>query len=147
MSEDLNVKMDVIKSLNQIATESTILASNTSSISITKLATNYNNPQNFIGMHFMHPVPKMQLVELIKGFETSPETLDITKKLVGEMGKVFTCSEDIPGFIVNRILMPYINEAIFVLYEVRLTLFIIKIHCSRLLRVLQIKKVLTNQCY
>lgn len=128
VSEDLNVKMDVIKSLNQIVTESTILASNTSSLSITKLATYYNNPQNFIGMHFMNPVPKMQLVELIKGFQTSLETLDITQKLVGEMGKVFTCSEDIPGFIVNRILMPYINEAIFVLYEVRMNLFIIYIN-------------------
>ena len=119
MSEDLNVKMDVIKSLKRIVSDSTILASNTSSISITKLASNYSNPQNFVGMHFMNPVPKMQLVELIKGFQTSQETLKITENLVEKMGKVFTCAEDIPGFIVNRILMPYINEAIFVLYEVK----------------------------
>jgi len=94
-----------------------ILASNTSSISITKLASAYSNPKNYIGMHFMNPVPKMKLVEIIKGCQTSEQTLKITQDLVTQMGKVFTSSEDVPGFIANRILMPYINEAIFVLYE------------------------------
>lgn len=68
----------------------------------------------------MNPVPKMKLVEIIKGCQTSEETLSETKALANQMGKVFTCSEDIPGFIANRILMPYINEAAFVLYEVNL---------------------------
>lgn len=113
----MDVKVKVIKSLASIATSTAIVASNTSSISITKLAASHSSPQNFIGMHFMNPVPRMKLVELIKGCQTSPETLQTTQELVKQMGKVFTCSEDVPGFIANRILMPYINEAIFVLYE------------------------------
>ena len=70
-------------------------------------------------MHFMNPVPVMKLVEVIKGCQTAPQTVKLTEELVGEMGKTMTCSEDVPGFIANRILMPYINEAIFTLYEVR----------------------------
>lgn len=98
--------------------DSTIVASNTSSISITKLAASFKSPANFIGMHFMNPVPVMKLVELISGKQTSPETLQVTRDLATAMGKTSTVSEDIPGFIVNRLLMPYINEAIFALYEV-----------------------------
>ena len=113
------MKLNVIKSLAPIlaSNPNSILASNTSSISITKLAAAHSAPQNFIGMHFMNPVPRMKLVEIIKGSQTAPETLEATQRLVERMGKVSTCSEDIPGFIANRILMPYINEAIFVLYE------------------------------
>ena len=119
MTEDLNVKLGVIKSLTPVlaASPNSILASNTSSISITKLAASHSSPHNFIGMHFMNPVPKMKLVEIIKGSQTSSATLETTQRLIEKMGKVFTCSEDIPGFIANRILMPYINEAIFVLFE------------------------------
>ncbi len=114
--EDL--KASIFKQLSSILVkDSVIVASNTSSISITKLATTYREPNKFIGMHFMNPVPIMKLVELISGKQTSIETLNATKSLAEQMGKTSTCSNDIPGFIVNRMLMPYINEAIFALYE------------------------------
>ena len=116
--ENFEIKKTLFEKLDGILPSKGILCSNTSSISITKLAATTKRPSQFIGMHFMNPVPKMKLVEIMKGCQTSKETLEKTQDLVTKMGKVFTCSEDIPGFIANRILMPYINEAIFVLYEV-----------------------------
>lgn len=89
-----------------------ILASNTSSISVTRLAAETANPEKFIGMHFMNPVPVMQLVEVIEALQTSPETYKTTVELAERMGKITTRATDRPGFIANRILMPYINEAI-----------------------------------
>jgi len=113
-----SLKTDIFKKLSGILhTDQAILATNTSSISITKLASTYANPANFVGMHFMNPVPVMKLVELISGKQTSPTTLEATKSLADSMGKSSTVSADVPGFIVNRMLMPYINEAIFALYE------------------------------
>lgn len=115
--ENEKVKQNLITSLQLDKPEKTILASNTSSISITKLAAYHTHPSQFIGMHFMNPVPVMKLVEVIKGCQTSPETLATTEALIKQMGKIQTVSEDVPGFIANRILMPYINEAVFALYE------------------------------
>jgi 3-hydroxybutyryl-CoA dehydrogenase len=118
--ENEQMKLDLFRSISKIMTsssESPILASNTSSISITKLASSYKDPSKFVGMHFMNPVPVMKLVELISGKQTSAETLQITRTLAGLMGKTTTVSQDVPGFIANRLLMPYLNEAIFALYE------------------------------
>jgi 3-hydroxybutyryl-CoA dehydrogenase len=94
----------------------TIVASNTSSISITRLAASTDRPERFIGMHFMNPVPLMQLVELIRGIATDDETFEAAKEFVAKLGKI-AVSEDFPAFIVNRILLPMINEAIYTLYE------------------------------
>jgi 3-hydroxybutyryl-CoA dehydrogenase len=94
-----------------------ILATNTSSISITRLASITDRPEKFIGIHFMNPVPRMQLVELIRGIVTDNVTFEAAKALVAKLGKTFTVSEDFPAFIVNRILLPMINEAIYTLYE------------------------------
>ncbi len=94
-----------------------ILASNTSSISITRLASVTANPERFIGMHFMNPVPRMQLVELIRGIATKDDTFEAAKAFVTRLGKTATMSEDFPAFIVNRILLPMINEAVYTLYE------------------------------
>ena len=115
--ENEKVKQNVISSLKLSNPEKTVLATNTSSISITKLASFHTHPAQVIGMHFMNPVPVMKLVEVIKGCQTSSETLQRTEELIKQMGKVQSVSEDVPGFIANRILMPYINEAIFTLYE------------------------------
>lgn len=117
MNEDFHLKSQVIQSLSPFVKADSIVASNTSSISITKLAAAHCKPENFIGMHFMNPVPRMKLVEVIRGCQTSAKTVEITESLVSKMGKEFSRSEDVPGFIANRILMPYINEAIFALYE------------------------------
>jgi 3-hydroxybutyryl-CoA dehydrogenase len=111
------VKQTLFRSLILKNPETTVLATNTSSISITKLASFHTNPEQVIGMHFMNPVPVMKLVEVIKGCQTSPTTLLRTEQLIQQMGKVQSVSEDVPGFIANRILMPYINEAVFTLYE------------------------------
>jgi 3-hydroxybutyryl-CoA dehydrogenase len=111
------VKQNIFKTLDQISTEGTILASNTSSISITKIASFTKRPENVIGMHFMNPVPVMKLVEVINGLRTSESTYRTTISLVQKVQKEYAVSKDIPGFIANRILMPYINEAIFTLYE------------------------------
>jgi len=116
-SEDIQLKQKIFSQLDQIAPKESILASNTSSISITKIAASTNRPEKVIGMHFMNPVPVMQLVEVITGLATSKETLDTTLDLAGKMGKITTQSKDFPGFIANRILMPYINEAVYVLQE------------------------------
>ena len=94
-----------------------IVASNTSSISITRLASVTEHPERFIGMHFMNPVPKMQLVELIRGIATKDDTFEACKAFVAKLGKTSTMSEDFPAFIVNRILLPMINEAVYTLYE------------------------------
>lgn len=118
--ENESMKIDLFKRLSKLVSssmDSPIMASNTSSISITKLAAAYKDPSKFVGMHFMNPVPVMKLVELISGKQTSKETLETTKALAGLMGKTTTVSQDVPGFIANRLLMPYLNEAIFALYE------------------------------
>ena len=94
-----------------------ILATNTSSISITRLAASTDRPERFIGIHFMNPVPIMQLVELVRGIATEDETFELSKGFVTKLGKTYAVSEDFPAFMVNRILLPMINEAIYTLYE------------------------------
>lgn len=116
-SEVLGVKKDIFASLKDILKDGAILASNTSSLSITGLAAGTARPENFIGLHFMNPAPVMKLVEVIRGIATSKATFEATKEVVTSLGKTMTVSEDFPGFIVNRILMPMINEAIYTLYE------------------------------
>lgn len=116
-TENFEVKSKIFKQLDEISSKETILASNTSSISITKLASTVNRPDKIIGMHFMNPVPIMKLVEVIKGLPTSIDTFNTTIDLIKLVNKQSAVSEDIPGFIVNRILMPMINEAVFTLYE------------------------------
>ncbi|XP_015887330.2 uncharacterized protein LOC107422411 [Ziziphus jujuba] len=113
-SEDVKKKLFV--QLDKITKRSAILASNTSSISITRLASAVSRPLQVIGMHFMNPPPIMKLVEIIRGADTSDETYNETKALAERLGKIVICSQDYAGFIVNRILMPMINEAFFTLY-------------------------------
>ena len=115
--EDLNVKTEVFKSLDEISKRDAILASNTSSISITRLGSVTRRPNKVIGMHFMNPVPVMKLVEIIRGAATSDDTYQKTRTLVEQLGKIPLECQDSPGFISNRVLMPMINEAIFALYE------------------------------
>jgi 3-hydroxybutyryl-CoA dehydrogenase len=117
VSENMNLKRDVFGQLDRITPQHCVLGTNTSSISITKIAAATTTPERVIGMHFMNPVPVMKLVEIIPGLQTSPETLRATLALAKEMGKVTTLSSDVPGFIANRVLMPYINEACYVLQE------------------------------
>lgn len=114
-SEDLKKK--VFTELNGICTQDTIFASNTSTIPIGRLAASVSEPSRFIGMHFMNPVPLMKLVEVIRGFHTSDETLAAISEVAKRMEKTIVVSKDFPGFIVNRVLMPMINEAIFALQE------------------------------
>ncbi|MBU2976237.1 3-hydroxyacyl-CoA dehydrogenase family protein [Zobellia sp. B3R18] len=116
-SENLNVKLGIFKELDAICNEKTILATNTSSISITQIAASTNRPQKVIGMHFMNPVPIMQLVEIIRGYSTSDETTAQIMELSMQLGKTPTEVNDYPGFVANRILMPMINEAIETLYN------------------------------
>lgn len=116
-TENLDLKCKIFKQISDVVSQDIVLATNTSSISITKVAQATKNPSNFIGMHFMNPVPVMKLVEVITGLKTSQTTLDTTLKLAAQMGKTTTSSKDYPGFIANRILMPYINEAIYTLME------------------------------
>ncbi len=116
-TENLNLKLEIFKNLDQVCPEKTILCSNTSSISITKLASATSRPEKFCGMHFMNPVPIMKLVEGISGLQTSKETFERLKSFAENLGKVFVEAQDQPGFVVNRILMPMINEAVFALYE------------------------------
>lgn len=111
------LKIEIFKALVQHLAPEAIVASNTSSISITRLAAASERPERFVGLHFMNPVPLMQLVELIPGIATSPETLDAMKTIVARIEKTAVVSNDAPGFIVNRILMPMINEAVFALSE------------------------------
>ncbi|MEL7200738.1 MAG: 3-hydroxybutyryl-CoA dehydrogenase [Pseudomonadota bacterium] len=116
-TENADLKKKIFEGLNGILNETAILASNTSSISITGLASSSDRPEQFIGLHFMNPVPVMQLVEVIRGIATSRETFEAAKKVIERLGKTMAVSEDFPAFIVNRILMPMINEAIYTLYE------------------------------
>ncbi len=115
--EDEAVKCDLFKKLDENARPSAILASNTSSISITRLAAATRRPERVIGMHFMNPVPLMKLVEIIRGAQTSDDTYDVIAELTARLDKTGVMSRDFPGFISNRVLMPLINEAIFALYE------------------------------
>lgn len=116
-TERETVKQAIFEDLLPHLTPDTILTSNTSSISITRLAARTDRPEKFMGFHFMNPVPIMQLVELIRGIATDSETFDACKGVVDRLGKTSATAEDFPAFIVNRILMPMINEAIYALYE------------------------------
>lgn len=116
-TEDLAVKSEIFRTLDRATPAEAILASNTSSISITVLAAQTARPARVIGMHFMNPVPVMQLVEIIRGLETSDETYATVEALARELGKTPVEVRDFPGFVSNRVLMPMINEAIYALYE------------------------------
>ncbi len=116
-TEDESVKRKIFAALCPSLSPSAMVASNTSSISITRLAASTDRPEQFIGMHFMNPVPVMQLVELIRGIATEDKTFSLTRRFVDSLGKTIAVSEDFPAFIVNRILLPMINEAIYTLYE------------------------------
>ncbi len=115
--ENLDLKKQVFQTLDEVVAPGKILASNTSSISITKLAACVKRPEKFIGMHFMNPVPVMKLVEVINGLATDGETTAITVELSKKFGKIPVTAQDFPGFISNRVLMPMINEAIYALFE------------------------------
>ena len=116
-TENENVKHKIFSAICPSLRPDTILASNTSSISITRLAAATDRPERFIGIHFMNPVPLMQLVELIRGIATEDPTFEAAKQFISRLGKTVTVAEDFPAFIVNRILLPMINEAIYTLYE------------------------------
>jgi 3-hydroxybutyryl-CoA dehydrogenase len=116
-TEDEAVKGKIYQSIIPHLRDDTIIASNTSSIPITRLAATTDRPGLFIGMHFMNPVPMMQLVEVIRGIATDDETVSIVRDLTGRLGKQAVAAEDFPAFIVNRILLPMLNEAVYTLYE------------------------------
>ena len=116
-TEDESVKIKIFEGLCPHLKDSAIIASNTSSISITRLAAGTDRPHKFMGMHFMNPVPIMKLVELIRGLATDQGTFAAVQDLTRDLGKTGTVSEDFPAFIVNRILLPMINEAVYTLYE------------------------------
>lgn len=116
-TEKTELKLKIFQDLDKIVSPSTILATNTSSISVTKIAAATNRPDKVIGMHFFNPVPVMKLCELIRALQTSDETYQKTSQLAKDLGKVDSLSKDFAGFTVNRILCPYINEAIQVLHE------------------------------
>jgi 3-hydroxybutyryl-CoA dehydrogenase len=116
-TEREDLKLMLFDKLSKITDDNTILASNTSSISITRIGSATQRPDKVIGMHFMNPVPVMKLVEIIRGLTTSEATTQTTVALAERLGKTCAYSKDFPGFIVNRILMPMINEAIYALYE------------------------------
>jgi 3-hydroxybutyryl-CoA dehydrogenase len=116
-TEKEEVKRKIFADLCASLKPETIIASNTSSISITRLATSTDRPERFIGIHFMNPVPLMELVELIRGIATDDATFEASKTFVRKLGKTIAVSEDFPAFIVNRVLLPMINEAIYTLYE------------------------------
>ncbi|GGE95931.1 3-hydroxybutyryl-CoA dehydrogenase [Chishuiella changwenlii] len=116
-TENLDLKLKIFKEIDEHAPANTILASNTSSISITKIASVTNRPKQVIGMHFMNPVPMMKLVEIIRGYDTTNEITKSIMEMSEKLGKIPVEVNDYPGFIANRILMPMINEAIYSLYE------------------------------
>jgi 3-hydroxybutyryl-CoA dehydrogenase len=116
-TENLEIKLKIFKDLDELCPEKTILASNTSSIPITKIGSVTKRPEKVIGMHFMNPVPIMKLVEVIRGYSTSDETTQAIMAMSKTLGKIATEVNDMPGFVSNRILMPMINEAIYSLYE------------------------------
>jgi 3-hydroxybutyryl-CoA dehydrogenase len=115
-TENVDLKLSIFKEISSICSHNTILATNTSSISITQIAAAVVHPERVIGMHFMNPVPMMPLVEIIRGYNTSDEVTQITMKLAEKLGKTPVTVHDYPGFVANRILMPMINEAIETLY-------------------------------
>ncbi|MEX0315665.1 MAG: 3-hydroxyacyl-CoA dehydrogenase family protein [Allomuricauda sp.] len=116
-TENLDIKLQIFRDLDEICEANTILATNTSSISITQIAAATNRPEKVIGMHFMNPVPIMKLVEIIRGYSTSDEVTTTIMELSKQLGKTPTEVNDYPGFVANRILMPMINEAIETLYN------------------------------
>ena len=116
-TESLDLKLKIFKNMDELAPENCILATNTSSISITKIASVTSRPEKVIGMHFMNPVPIMKLVEIIKGYSTSQETYNSVAEMSKTLGKVPVEVNDYPGFVANRILMPMINESIETLYN------------------------------
>lgn len=116
-TENPEIKLNIFKQLAEICSDKVILASNTSSIAITKIASVTKNPGNVIGMHFMNPVPVMKLVEVIRGYSTTDEVTSTVMELAKQLDKVPVEVNDYPGFVANRILMPMINEAIYTLYE------------------------------
>ena len=116
-TENEALKKKIFDALHPVLRPEVMIASNTSSISITRLAAATDRPEQFIGIHFMNPVPVMQLVELIRGIATGDPTFESAKQFIARLGKTATVAEDFPAFIVNRILLPMINEAIYVLYE------------------------------
>jgi len=117
VSENLDLKKKIWREVDAVAKPSAIFASNTSSISITELAAGTRRSGQFAGMHFMNPVPVMKLVEGIRGIQTTDETFNLIRGVAEKMGKTFVVARDMPGFAVNRILMPMINEAVYALYE------------------------------
>ncbi|MBZ0118772.1 MAG: 3-hydroxybutyryl-CoA dehydrogenase [Sandaracinaceae bacterium] len=116
-TERLEIKSEIFRAADRAMKAGAILASNTSSISITKLAALTSRPERVIGMHFMNPVPVMKLVEIVRALQTSEQTYDETRKIAEAMGKTVITSKDMPGFIVNRMLIPFLNEACFALQE------------------------------
>ena len=116
-TENIDLKLKIFKQMDDLSPADAILATNTSSISITKIAAVTNRPDKVIGMHFMNPVPVMKLVEVIRGYATSDEVTKITMETSRSLGKIPVEVNDYPGFVANRILMPMINEAIYSLYE------------------------------
>jgi len=117
VTENLQIKQDIFKELDNICKGGAVLATNTSSISITAIASVTKRPESVIGMHFMNPARVIKLVELVCGLATTRETFEMAKMVVKRFGKVFVESRDFPGFLLNRIFMPMINEAMFALYE------------------------------
>ncbi|AXS38742.1 3-hydroxybutyryl-CoA dehydrogenase [Breoghania sp. L-A4] len=116
-SENEQTKRKIFSQICPILKPEAILATNTSSISITRLASSTDRPERFIGIHFMNPVPLMELVELVRGIATADETFETSRQVVSNLGKKIAVAEDFPGFMVNRILLPMINEAVYTLYE------------------------------
>jgi len=116
-TEDEAIKKQIYTQVCPVLKPEALLASNTSSLSITRLAAATDRPEQFMGMHFMNPVPMMQLVEMIRGIATSEQTFSAVREVVDKLGKTSANSEDFPAFIVNRILLPMINEAVYTLYE------------------------------
>jgi 3-hydroxybutyryl-CoA dehydrogenase len=116
-TEKEEIKRSIFTNLCPVVKPEAILGSNTSSISITRLAASTDRPERFIGIHFMNPVPLMELVEIIRGIATADSTFDTVKQFVSRLGKTIAVAEDFPAFIVNRVLLPMINEAIYTLYE------------------------------
>src|SRR5690606_28864734 len=116
-TENEKIKLDKFRELDKYCRQGTIVATNTSSISITRIAAATSRPEQVIGMHFMNPVPVMKLVEVIQGYSTTAETTEVVEALAKKLEKVPVTVNDYPGFVANRILMPMINEAIYTLYE------------------------------
>ena len=116
-TEDESIKREIFKNLVPVLRDDAIVCTNTSSISITRLASTTDRPERFMGMHFMNPVPVMQLVELIRGIATAHDTFEAVRGMADRLGKTSVAAEDFPAFIVNRILLPMINEAVYTLYE------------------------------